>query len=35
MVSHQPGLAGDRVDVGDVLVAGQRVADSTALERSR
>ena len=27
MVSHQPALAGDRMDVGDVLVAGERVAD--------
>jgi hypothetical protein len=25
--SHQPGLAGDRMHAGDVLVAGQRMAD--------
>ena len=27
IVSHQPGLAGDGVRIGDMLVAGQRVAD--------
>ena len=27
MVSHQPGLPVTGLDVGDVLVAGQRVAD--------
>jgi len=31
MVSHQPGLPSDRVHIGDVLIARQRVANQNGV----